>query len=210
MGRLGIAARVTTETILPIGAGFGLSAAALLATLSALDHLFPLGLGRQGVAALAHEAEIVHRTGLGDAAACQGGGFDCRRGAGIEGEIIRIPAEGEQITAVSFGPISTPAVLSSAGALARVDRAYPGRCPRDIPDFFRLSRAFAEESGFITSRVREALSACDRAGIPASMTMLGEGVFARGREAEEVLAPFGQVIPLQVAGAGFSFGEGEP
>ena len=210
MERLGVSARVTTRTALPIGAGFGLSAAALLATLTALDHLFSLGLGRWGVAALAHEAEIVHRTGLGDVAACQGGGFDCRKGAGIDGEITRIPAEGEPISALTFGPISTPAVLSSADVLTRVERAYPGRCPRDIPDFFQLSRAFAEQSGFLTPLVREALSACDRAGIPASMTMLGQGIFARGCGADEVLAPFGQVLPLQVAGAGFSPGEDAP
>jgi pantoate kinase len=210
MERLGISARVTTETDLPIGAGFGLSAAALLSTLSGLDHLFTLGLGRRGVAALAHEAEIVHRTGLGDVAACQGGGFDCRKGAGIDGEITRIPAEGEEISALTFGPISTPAVLSSADALARVDQAYPGRCPRDIEDFFRISRAFAEESGFLTPRIQKVLSACDRAGIPASMTMLGQGIFARGRGAEEVLAPFGQVLSLQVSGEGFTPGEEEP
>jgi len=210
MERLGVTARVTTETALPIGAGFGLSAAALLSTLSALDHLFSLDLGPRGVADLAHEAEIVHRTGLGDVAACQGGGFDCRKGAGIEGEILRIPAGGEEITAVTFGPISTPQVLSSAKALARVDRAYPGRCPRDIADFFRLSRDFAEKSGCITPRVREGLAACDRAGIPASMTMLGEGIFAWGRGAGGVLAPFGEILFLEVSDAGFSAGEDLP
>jgi len=210
MGRLGVTARVTTETALPIGAGFGLSAAALLASLSALDHLFALDLGRQEVATLAHESEIVHRTGLGDVAACQGGGFACRKGAGIGAEIVRIPADGERLTAVTFGPIPTPEVLSSPEALERVARAFPGRCPEDVPDFFRLSRAFAEGSGFITPRVREALSACDRAGIPASMTMLGEGVFALGSGAEEVLASFGHILALQVAGSGFSQGVGVP
>jgi pantoate kinase len=210
MERLDVTARVTTETALPIGAGFGLSAAALLSALSALDHLFSLDLGERGVAALAHEAEIVHRTGLGDVAACRGGGLDCRRGAGIEGDIIRIPAKGETITAVTFGPISTPEVLSSPEALARVDRAYPGRCPRDIADFFRLSREFAERSGCITPRVREGLAACDHAGIRASMTMLGEGVFAWGDGAGEVLAPFGEILTLEVSDGGFSAAEDLP
>ncbi len=36
LGRLGVTASVTTECNLPIGAGFGLSAAALLATLTAV------------------------------------------------------------------------------------------------------------------------------------------------------------------------------
>ena len=210
MERLGVTARVTTETTLPIGAGFGLSAAALLSTLSALDRLFSLDLGPRSVARLAHEAEIVHLTGLGDVAACQGGGCDCRMGAGIDGEILRIPAGGNTITAVTFGPISTPEVLSSPRALARVDRAYPGRCPRDIADFFRISREFAEKSGCITPRVREGLAACDRAGIPASMTMLGEGIFAWGEGARGVLSPFGEILTLEVSDRGFSAGEDLP
>jgi pantoate kinase len=79
-----------------------------------------------------------------------------------------------------------------------------------MADFFRLSRVFAEKSGCITPRVREGLAACDRAGIPASMTMLGEGVFARGEGARGVLAPFGEILTLEVSDAGFTPGEDLP
>jgi pantoate kinase len=88
--------------------------------------------------------------------------------------------------------------------MARIDRAFPGRCPRDIGDFFRLSRSFADASGLVTPRVGAVLAACDRAGVPASMTMLGEGVFALGEEAAGVLAPFGKVHRLRVADRGFT------
>ena len=204
MERLGVSAEVTTGSVLPAGAGFGLSAAALLATLTALDRLSALRLAPHDIAALAHEAEVTHRTGLGDVAACQGGGFECRKGPGVGAEILRIGGTGEVIRAVSFGPIPTPAILGDPGRMERVARAFPGRCPRDIRDFFALSRAFATRSGLVTPRVGEVLAACDRAGVPASMTMLGEGVFALGDEAGPVLAPYGKVFRLLVADRGFT------
>ena len=208
MERLGVSAEVTTGSILPAGAGFGLSAAALLASISALSALFGLGLPDREIASLAHGIEVTHRTGLGDVAACQGGGVECRRGPGIGAEILRIPAPGQVIHAVSFGPIPTPAVLGDPAAMARIEGAFPGRCPRDIGDFFGLSRSFADASGLVTPRVGEALAACDRAGVPASMTMLGEGVFALGPGAAGALAPFGKVHRLRVADRGFTAGEG--
>ena len=42
--KLGVTVSVTTECHLPIGAGFGLSAAALLATLTAVNRCHDLGL----------------------------------------------------------------------------------------------------------------------------------------------------------------------
>ena len=74
MEHLNLTASVVTECTLPIGAGFGLSAAALLATLTALNHLFDRGMNAEEIAQYAHAAEVTHQTGLGDVAACQGGG----------------------------------------------------------------------------------------------------------------------------------------
>ena len=199
--RLGIAARVTTECRLPIGAGFGLSAAALLATLTAVNYSFDLGLSVDDVAARAHEAEVVHRTGLGDVAASISGGIVCRKGPGIHAEIVRIYPK-EPLYTVSLGALPTSSVLSSSEAMARIAAAFPGRCPRDLPDLCRLSRGFAEKSGLVAPEVRRVLDACDAAGVPASMTMLGNGVFAAGSGAEQALSPFGEVYRLRVARSG--------
>jgi pantoate kinase len=207
MERLGVSAEVTTESTLPAGAGFGLSAAALLASISALSALFDLRLSDLEIASLAHEIEVIHRTGLGDVAACQGGGIECRKGPGIGAEIERMPAPGRIIHAVSFGPIPTPRVLGDPDRMEKISDAFPGRCPRNLGDLFSLSRSFAEKSGLVTPRVREALGACDRAGVSSSMTMLGEGVFALGDEAAPVLSPFGKVFRLRIAERGFSRGE---
>ena len=150
----------------------------------------------------AHEAEIVHRTGLGDVAACQDGGWDCRITPGIPGEIRRVFDIDTPLCAVVFGPLSSPLVLGSPEAMERVIRAFPGRCPEDAKDFFRLSREFSEKSGLITPQVRSALSLCDAHGVPATMTMLGNGVFACGEEASSLLTPLGETFRLEAAEIG--------
>ena len=202
MERLGCPASMVTTCRLPIGAGFGLSAAALLAGITALNALYECGLDEREVALLAHEAEIVHRTGLGDVAACRGGGIACRSGPGIDAPIERMLEIDAPIAAISFGPLETASVLSSGESMRRVDAAYPGRCPRGVEDFFDLSRAFARHSGLVTEKIDEVLRACEREGIPASMTMLGRGVFAFGGDADAVLAPFGEVYVMERADRG--------
>lgn len=209
MDRLDAPAELTTRCTLPIGAGFGLSAAALLAAGAALSSLHGLVLSRTEIAAAAHEAEVRFRTGLGDVAAAQGGGVVVRRGPGVGAEILRFPSN-EPVWAISFGPIPTPGILDSDVAMARIGAAFPVSEPRDLEGLVRASRSFAERSGLVTSRVRAALTACDEAGVPASMTMLGDGVFAAGDGADRVLAQFGRVHPLHVATEGFRLLEAAP
>jgi pantoate kinase len=202
LGRLGITAAVETECRLPIGAGFGLSAAALLATLTAASRSHGLGLSPHAIAALAHEAEVVHRTGLGDVAACQGGGRVVRDGPGIDAPIRRSFDLPGPLCAVSFGPISTPTVLGSREQMARVAAAFPARTPADAKEFFSLSCGFAEASGLLTPEARTVIRRCRKNGIRAGMTMLGNGVFAYGPGAPALLGKYGEVFPFTVAAAG--------
>ena len=202
LGKLGITVAVTTECHLPIGAGFGLSAAALLATLTAVNQCLDLGLTPRNIALLAHEAEVVHRTGLGDVAACQGGGRVVRSGPGIDGAIARLFDLPEPLHAVSFGPISTPSVLGSQEQMDRVSAAYPLFPPEHAQDFFRISRLFAEKSGLLTRDARAVIRQCADRNIPASMTMLGNGVFAYGKKGRDILAASGIVYEFTVAQEG--------
>lgn len=200
--KLGVTVSVTTECHLPIGAGFGLSAAALLATLTAVNQSAALDLTPHDVAALAHEAEVIHRTGLGDVAACRGGGRVVRSGPGIDAAITRSFDLPEPLYAVSFGPISTPSVLGSPEQMGRVAAAFPRDPPEDAEDFFRISLLFAEKSGLLTKEAGGVIRTCADNNIPASMTMLGNGVFAYGQKAREILSASGDVYAFTVAGEG--------
>lgn len=202
MDRLSVTARIETVCRLPISAGFGLSAASLVASALALNTLENLGLSREDCCAIAHEAEIVHHTGLGDVAACQGGGRDFRQGAGIDAPITRYFDIREPLFALHFGPLPSAAVLSSPEALRRVAAAYPSGIPDSPRRFFKLSRDFAGKSGLLTPEVSEVLSDCEREGVPASMTMLGNGVFCLGLKGAEIFSAYDVVYELRLSGTG--------
>ena len=202
MERLGVTASITTECRLPIGAGFGLSAAALLASATALNSLFSLGLTPWDIASHSHEIEVEHRTGLGDVAAAQGGGRVIRHGPGIDANIERKFDLPESLYAVSFGPIHTPTVLGSPLQMEHVSSAFPSEVPRDAGDFFTASRQFAERSGLITDQVKNVFDHCEHENVPAGMTMLGNGVFAYGKRAYHVLSAFGEVYEFRVSPTG--------
>ena len=202
LNHFGVKASVITESVLPLGAGFGLSAAALLATLTAVNHLFNLGMTGEDIGQCAHAFEVSHHTGLGDVAACQDGGWDIRSGPGIHGLIERKFDMPEPLYIVSFGPIRTPAILGSPRQMKRIESAFPQTIPESIDDLFLLSRHFAEHSGLMTREVEEVLHLCDAAGVLSSMTMLGNGVFAYGRNAYHALLPFGPVYECHMSSHG--------
>jgi pantoate kinase len=54
----------------------------------------------------------------------------------------------------------------------------------------------------MTPEVKKVLRACDAVSIPASMTMLGNGVFAYGTHAGSVLRAFGEVYEFHMAQRG--------
>jgi len=200
--KLGINAKINTECTLPVGSGFGLSAAALLASLTAVNRLYDLCLSPHDIARIAHETEVQHRTGLGDVAACQGGGRVVRNGGGIDAEILRSYDLDSEIFAVSFGPIHTPSVLGSATQMDCVSRAFPKKEPATVQEFFLQSREFAYRSGLVTPEVGRVLCACEAEGVDAAMTMLGNGVFACGAKAHAVLRQFGTVFRCRMATTG--------
>ncbi len=194
---LGVHAAVETVSGLPIGAGFGMSAAAILATLTAANAVFDLGMTPADISELAHETEVAHNTGLGDVAAASGGGVAVRTAPGIFGVNSRFFPEVE-LCSMTFGSMFTPDVIGSAEKMARVTAAFPAGEPETFADFMNMSREFAESSGLIPAEIRPVLTACDEAGVPASMTMLGRGVFAASPGALEIMAGFGRAVPLKV------------
>ncbi|MBN2733537.1 MAG: GHMP kinase [Methanomicrobiaceae archaeon] len=202
--KIGVKAEITTKTILPIGAGFGLSAASLLSSIKAACELFELDLKDDEIAQLAHETEVRYKSGLGDVAACMNGGYICRKSPGIKGEIIRRYNMKRTISAVSFGSLPTDKVLKNKQIMEKITTAFKETCPKTPEDFFKVSREFTEDSGLISDKIREVLDECDLREIPAAMTMLGQGVFAYGEKAPAILSRFGEVYMMKMSKTGFT------
>ena len=205
LGELDLRVQVRTTSTLPVGAGFGMSAAATLASLAAANAAVNAGYSRRELASAAHNAEVSHLTGLGDVVACCGGGMHYRTEPGIDAAVERIFSK-EEICAVSFGPLPTPDILSSPGAMQKIQDAWPDIVPDDLSSFFELSRIFSEKSGLITPEVRHILDICADEQVPASMTMLGNGVFAAGPHARRVLEEWSglfKIYSMSIAEQGF-------
>ncbi|MDD1768742.1 MAG: hypothetical protein LUQ55_02015 [Methanomassiliicoccales archaeon] len=196
--------RVDTLLDLPLSQGFGMSAAGVLSATLATAEILDAPL--QTALETAHEAEILHRTGLGDVAAVSKGGVTFRKIEGLPpyGRVDRIRANVELVLGIVGPPVSTPTVLSDPDARERINRI--GReCVESLEgspslaNFFRLSKEFAMRTGLATKQVEEALAEIDDLG-PASMVMLGNSVFASGEieEQEKILAKFGRTFRTRI------------
>jgi len=201
LASLGVTAKVSVDAAMPIGAGFGMSAAGLLALYHAANRLFSLGLSSHEISEKSHEFEVIHETGLGDVAAASQYGIVVRDKPGIDG-IKNIITSDESIYVVSFGVIHTPEVISSKEKMQKVHDAFPSGYPSSLSELMINSRSFAEKSGLLSEKIQKILEECDAAGVLASMTMLGDGVFAIGESASRVLGKYGKVYELHVAKSG--------
>jgi len=204
--------RASTELQMPFGSGFGASGAGALGAAYALNSLFDLGLTADQAAAVAHEAEVTHRTGLGDVIAQNAGGLVVRLhpGAPGAGRIDRIAVPPLPISFVVRGPISTSAVLSDDRVMQAVNRAGVAAL-KDLlkrptfKNFMLLSRRFTVQSGLASDWALQAIEAVEAAGGLASMIMLGDAVFAwseGGDGCRQALKDFGEVHTTTISQRG--------
>jgi pantoate kinase len=193
-------APVTVESSfdIPVGCGFGASGAGALSTAHGLNELFSLGLSDNGIAQVAHVAEVECGTGLGDVAAQSYGGLVIRLEAGAPGVglVDRIPVDDVMVEYVALGPISTKSVLHDPERRKHINRAGRKALKNllqtpSLYSFIRASREFSVEVDLMTDKVLDMVEAVEVEGGFASMAMLGEAVFAvNGGDA---LAEFGEV-----------------
>ena len=199
--------QVKTELSMPFGAGFGASGAGALGCAYALNSLFDLGLTANQAAAVAHEAEVTHRTGLGDVIAQNAGGLVVRLhpGAPGTGHIDRIPVPPLPVSYVVRGPISTKEVLSDENVMKAVNLAGEAALKEllkrpTFTHFIQLSRRFTVQSGLASDWALQAIEAVEAAGGMAGMIMLGDAVFAFG--GARALQSFGDVHTTTISQRG--------
>jgi len=177
--------RIQHQGTLPIGSGFGTSGAGALGLALALNEANDLGLSKLEAAQIAHRAEVDCKTGLGTVIAETFGGIEIRvkPGAPGIGVIENIAAKEDPVVeCLTFGPLSTRELLGDAETRRRVNESSDALIKEllkrpNTENFMKSSRAFAEQTGLITERVRKVLKATDKANVICSMAMFGESVF---------------------------------
>lgn len=184
----------------PQGSGFGTSGAGALSLSLALNAALDYPLSDIETAGIAHEAEVLNRTGLGTVIGEYYGGGEIRTEAGAPGygkiEPFAVSAALKAVFTV-FGPYSTKSALSDAAIRRRIN-TYGKRFYDELlagptlEAFLSLSREFARKTGLMTERSSRVVDFLENEGYVASMLMFGDAVFTlleegKAKEIEYIL-----------------------
>lgn len=172
--------RLTHE--LPVGQGFGMSAAGALATALAVGSLS--ARPRAHAVRVAHLADLFGGGGLGGVAAILGGGLEIRTRPGVPpfGHVIHRKFPPELLVGVVGRPIPSPSVLRDPAALRRITAASRGwerlGAHPSLERFFRLSERFTDRGGLASPAIVQAVTALRQRGAFACQAMFGQSFFA--------------------------------
>jgi len=199
---------VKTKLGLPIGQGFGMSAAGALSATYALATI--IGCPQIEAMKAAHCAEIQLWTGLGDVLASCFGGIEIRKKAGLPpwGLIEHIPGRYDMVLSVVGKKLKTKTILTNPAKVSNIV-TYGRYCTKkllehpSIERFFSLSQLFAKKTGLANDRMIKVVDAANHYGM-ASMCMLGNAVFAVGEtdSLSQILSQFGKVFVCNVDDSG--------
>ncbi|WP_296884658.1 pantoate kinase [uncultured Methanobrevibacter sp.] len=177
---------ITQDIQLPIGAGFGTSAASALSLSLALNEFFDFGYSKNECGQIAHKAEVSLGGGLGDVIGQTGSGLVLRTRPGAPG-VGKIKSFEEDLYVATkfFGKIDTASVIRNPEHKKII--SVNGRKCLDsfkknssVENFLRLSYEFSLNTKLMTNEVQslaDYFNSCDDI-LGASMAMLGNTVFA--------------------------------
>ncbi|MDH5448815.1 MAG: hypothetical protein OEX01_07445 [Candidatus Bathyarchaeota archaeon] len=194
------------KVAVPIGAGFGSSAAGALSTALALGKALDINLTIFQAGKIAHVAEIRCRTGLGTVGPVTLGGcvITVEPGAPSHAVIDRIPTTSDhRIVTGYYRPIPTKKVLASAETRKIVNkygRETVGRILANpsLENFMLASKDFARKTEFATPLTEKLIDFAEKAGaIGAAQNMVGEAVHALTTidNVEKIVETFKKVLP---------------
>lgn len=177
---------ITQDIQLPIGAGFGTSAASALSLTIALNEFFDFGYDLVKCGQIAHCVEIALGGGLGDVIAQFGSGMVYRLKAGAPGiGEIEFFDEDVFVATKCFGTLNTASIIKdnnykkiiSDNGLIFKEKFIKNP---NVEDFLEYSRDFSNRTNLMTDEVKSLVdyfnSSPDIMG--SSMAMLGNTVFA--------------------------------
>jgi len=208
IGNTPVSVTINTELQLPIGQGFGMSAAGALSATTALAKL--LKIPNQEAIKTSHFAEVQLLTGLGDVIASSFGGIEIRREPGLPpwGMIEHIPGKYEMVLCIVGEKIDTKKILTDPNTINEIT-SYGRYCTKKIlekpsvENLFSLSQMFTLKTGLGEKKVLDAIESANKHGM-ASMCMLGNSVFAIGNTKDliETLSEFGKTYVCCVSDQG--------
>ena len=186
--------KITQDIQLPIGAGFGTSAASALSLTMALNEFLNLGYSRDLCGQIAHMAEVNLGGGLGDVIAQTGHGMVLRTQPGAPGiGEIKSFKHDIYIGWKTFGGIDTASVIRdpyhneviSDTGLKYLEFFEEKPSLRNFLDF---SCRFSHETNLMSDEVKELVNYINSRSdiLGSSMAMLGNTVFAFAQNEDDL------------------------
>ncbi len=179
--------RANIKVEVPIGAGYGTSAAGTAAACLALSDALGLPMTYGDIGRITHVAEVVNGTGLGTAGALLLGGFVLVKEPGAPGigmvDRLMFP-EGHSILCVYLGRIPTRDILSRPDIAKKVNPAARHTMKAilqqpNLQTFLTEAGKFSRKVGFQTPDVARAIDILVSNGaVGAAQNMLGKAVHA--------------------------------
>jgi len=173
---------VTIENGLPVGQGFGMSAAGAIA--AALCACEIKGKKLDDAFRAAHHAEIVGGGGLGDVSGLTGRfNIPVRSVAGLPplGKVINSGLKMDVSVAILGGPLNTGETLANEETSRKIQEVGSRMVTKfiekpSLKSLFAFSKEFSESIGLETPEISHALSELRKEG-DAGMCMLGHSVY---------------------------------
>ena len=178
--------KITQDIQLPIGAGFGTSAASALSLTLALNEFLNLGYSDELCGQIAHMAEVNIGGGLGDVIAQTGNGLVLRTKPGAPGiGEIKSFSEDVFIAWKTFGTIDTSEIISDSKysqIISSSGSKYLELFEKEptMENFLSFSNRFSHEIGLMSDEVKNQINYFESSSdiLGTSMAMLGNTVFA--------------------------------
>ncbi|MDV0445622.1 hypothetical protein MmiAt1_12110 [Methanimicrococcus sp. At1] len=201
---------------LPVGSGFGLSAAGALSTAFAINSSLSLGLSKDELIEIAHYAEVINGSGLGDVAGEAAGGLAVREipGGPMHGKFYSIPlSESEKqkkIYCLVLGELSTKEVITNEDQSRKINQAGASALQNflknsSLDSFMDESLKFTKNIGLLSPEAEKVIDSIDAADGKAAQAMLGNTVFAipsdrenAGEYISELMQKFGDVYECKI------------
>jgi pantoate kinase len=178
--------KITQDIQLPIGAGFGTSAASALSLTLALNEFLDLGYSTDLCGQIAHMAEVNLGAGLGDVIAQTGVGLVLRTEPGAPG-IGEIKSFNHDVCIAwkTFGGIDTASIIRDSSyhqLISDVGLKYLEYFEEkpSLRNFLDFSYNFSKETGLMSGEVKDLADYLNSQDdiLGSSMAMLGNTVFA--------------------------------
>ncbi len=177
---------INHDSKLPIGAGFGTSAAFALGISFTLPKLMGINISFKEAGEIAHLAEISQSSGLGDVISEMFGGCVIRlnEGSPVKGIIDKIPiTKPIYVITKTIGLLETKDIIENPIHQKHINQSGSILLNRlinnpSISNFMKISRKFANDTQLISKEIAEIINILDEETLGASMAMLGNTAFA--------------------------------